>query len=596
MAITNRIVLLAIAVCLSLSASSHLVAAVTVTNLYSFVYLSGDGYSPAGGLVEGSDGNFYGATLHGGAFSDGVVFRISPTGSYTNLHSFNGSDGAIPSAGLIQGNDGNFYGTTSGGETVFQITPSGSLTTLHVFCSGSDGCIPEAGLLQGGDGNFYGTTEEGGPVELGTVFRISPTGTYTNLYSFTVNDGRFPIAALVEGNDGDYYGTTQQGGLFGYGTTFRISPGGSLTTLHSFSGGPSEGAYPEAELVQATNGAFYGTTYAGGVYGNGTVFQFSPSGVLTTLYSFTALSDGGNPEGGLVQGSDGNFYGTTPGGGIGAGTVFRISPSGSFTNLWSFNGIDGNNSYAALVQGSDGNFYGATRAGGTNGNGNVFKLSVGLCTFSIGQTNAAFDASGGISNVIVTANGTGCVWIAASHANFIAITSGSSGTSNGVVSYTVAVNSNTTARSGTIFIAGRTFTVTQQSGDSVGDGIPDWWRHTYFLGSGMTTGGQSCATCDPDGDGQNNLREFLSGTNPTNSASCLRITNVLRTNNNLLISWMTGIGRTNALQVGAGGGYNTNNFADIFTVTNTVGTSTNYLDIGGATNKPARYYRVRLVP
>ena len=137
----------------------------------------------------------------------------------------------------------------------------------------------------------------------------------------------------------------------------------------------------------------------------------------------------------------------------------------------------------------------------------------------------------------------------------------------------------------------------------MGDGIPDWWRAQYFPNqptnnvNGTMTNNQSCATCDPDGDGQNNMAEFLAGTDPTNSASYFHITSVVQTNNNFLVSWMTGIGRTNALQVGTGtGGSYYTNFTDIFIVTNTVGTTTNYLDIGGATNKPARYYRVRLVP
>jgi YD repeat-containing protein len=135
------------------------------------------------------------------------------------------------------------------------------------------------------------------------------------------------------------------------------------------------------------------------------------------------------------------------------------------------------------------------------------------------------------------------------------------------------------------------------SADTVVDGIPNWWRAQYFGGSGTNTNSVSCASCDPDGDGMNNLQEYLTGTVPTNGASSFHVTSVLRTNNDLFISWMTGIGRTNALQVGTGtGGSYATNFADIFTVTNTVSTTTNYLDLGAATNTPARYYRVRLVP
>ena len=134
--------------------------------------------------------------------------------------------------------------------------------------------------------------------------------------------------------------------------------------------------------------------------------------------------------------------------------------------------------------------------------------------------------------------------------------------------------------------------------DSVGDGISDWWRRQYFGGTGATTNRQSCAACDPDGDGFSNLQEFLAGTDPTSGASSLRITSLVETGLDVFVTWTMGSGRTNALQATAGdaSGNYSNNFTDIFTVTNTVGTVTNYLDAGGATNSPSRFYRVRLVP
>jgi uncharacterized repeat protein (TIGR03803 family) len=245
--------------------------------------------------------------------------------------------------------------------------------------------------------------------------------------------------------------------------------------------------------------------------------------------------------------------------------------------------------------------YGTTLQDGANELGTVFALtppgSGGTnCTFSINSTNAVVAAGGGSNSVSVTAS-IGCAWNATTSSGFITITSANGGSGDGTVGYTVAINSNTMARMGTLIIAGQTFTVTQASGDSVGDGIPNWWRAQYFGGSGTTTNNRSCATCDPVGDGMDNLEEYLAGTVPINNASYFHITSIVRTNNNLLVSWMTGIGRTNALQAtGSNGGYLTNNFADIFTVTNTVGTTTNYLDVGGATNVPSRYYRVRLVP
>ena len=200
-----------------------------------------------------------------------------------------------------------------------------SLTTLYSF-AGSDGALPEAGLVRGSDGNFYGTTYFGGTNGDGTVFKITPSGTLTTLYSFAGSDGVDPVAGLVQGIDGNFYGTTYQGGANGEGAVFKITPSGTLTTLYGFAG--SDGEFPYAGLVQGSDGNFYGTTVFGGAdcldLGCGTVFQITPSGTLTTLYNF-AGSDGVAPYAGLVQGSDGNFYGTTQQGGANnVGTVFRL--------------------------------------------------------------------------------------------------------------------------------------------------------------------------------------------------------------------------------------------------------------------------------
>jgi uncharacterized repeat protein (TIGR03803 family) len=254
-------------------------------------------------------------------------------------------------------------------------------TNLHSFGSSpNDGLEVDAGLAKGSDGNFYGTTFAGG-IGVGTVFRISPSGTYTTLYSFlsVPNDGKYPEAGLVQGSDGDLYGTTLRGGTNEHGTVFRISSSGSYTSLYSFLSVPGDGYYPFDALVQGSDGSLYGTTEFGGSGGKGTVFRIGPSGTYTQLYSFAGPPrDGADPEVGLVQGSDGSFYGTTYGGGTyNTGTVFRISPSGSYTSLYSFgsSSIDGENPFAMLVQGSDGNFYGTTYYGGTYNTGTVFRIS-----------------------------------------------------------------------------------------------------------------------------------------------------------------------------------------------------------------------------
>jgi uncharacterized repeat protein (TIGR03803 family) len=207
-----------------------------------------------------------------------------PAQTFTTLHSFNGTDGLSPYGGLVLATNGNFYGTTvrggTAGEcmhdlgcgTVFKITPSGVLTTLHSF-DNTDGAFPDAGPVQATNGNFYGTTNEGGTNGYGTVFKITPSGVLTALHSFDNTDGAFPYGGLVQGTDRNFYGTTYGGGPTNSGTAFKITPRGVLTTLHSFD--YTHGANPYAGLIQATNGRFYGETGVGGANGGGTVFSLS---------------------------------------------------------------------------------------------------------------------------------------------------------------------------------------------------------------------------------------------------------------------------------------------------------------------------------
>ena len=362
------------------------VSAQTVTTLHSFN--GGDGRSPEATLVQGSDGNFYGTTALGGAHFKGTVFKIDSAGSLTTLHSFSGfpGDGAAPVAGLVQGTDGNFYGTTASGGaffqgTVFRMTSSGAITVLHSFNSFlGEGAVPIAGLVQGSDGNFYGTTALGGAHFKGTVFKIDATGTFTTLHSFSgsPSEGANPVAGLLQGSDSNFYGTTASGGAHFQGTVFRITPSGALTVLHSFSGHPGEGAVPFAALVQGSDGNFYGTTALGGAHSKGTVFKIDSAGSLTMLHSFSGSpGEGANPVGGLVQGSDGNFYSATALGGTHSrGTVFNIDATGSLTTLHSFSGSpdEGALPFAGLAQGTDGNLYGTTALGGAHGAGTVFKF------------------------------------------------------------------------------------------------------------------------------------------------------------------------------------------------------------------------------
>ncbi|HTS19973.1 MAG TPA: choice-of-anchor tandem repeat GloVer-containing protein [Verrucomicrobiae bacterium] len=375
----------------------------TLTPLWSLTGSSptnggSDGSFPDGGLIQGSDGNFYGTASHGGTYGYGSVFRISPDGELTTLHAFGAgtNDGASPQAGLVEGPDSNFYGTTSSGGTgsagvVFRVTPTGAITNLYGF-HGSDGNFPACTLALGSDGYFYGTTPEGGtnytcPGGCGTVFRISSSGVLTTLYEFAgwpPPQTYTPGGGLVQGNDGDFYGTTQSGGANGDGAVFRISPSGSLTVLHSFS--VNDGLNANRPLARGSDGNLYGSTSNGGTNHVGAIFQISTNGVFTYLHTFGG-NDGKTPQGGLMQGSDGNLYGTTYTGGTSNwGTIFRIDSTGNFTNLFSFtNSIDAAFPYGPLVQGADGNLYGTTFGGGTStfcsvngvgGCGTVFMFSV----------------------------------------------------------------------------------------------------------------------------------------------------------------------------------------------------------------------------
>jgi uncharacterized repeat protein (TIGR03803 family) len=379
----------------------------TFTTIHNFD--NEDGANP-GSLIQATDGKLYGSAYFGGNTSDcntfcGTVFKITPAGTLTLLYTFctlsGCADGDVPGP-LMQAADGKFYGTTQSGGTnlydgtVFKITPSGTLTTLHNF-SGADGSGPEGVMVQAGDGNIYGTTTGGGSSNncnsgCGTVFRITPGGALTTLHSFDLVDGAYPgFAGLVQGVDGNLYGTTSAGGTGsactgGCGTVFKITTNGTLTTLYDFNS--ANGANPEAPMVQAANGNFYGTTLFGGANNGGTIFKLTPSGTLTMVHSFSG-ADGSGPDA-LVRATDGNFYGTAESGGAnGDGTIFKITATGTLTTLYDFCGQSGCTDGigpSALLQDTNGKFYGSTDMGGTNmcfgGNcGTLFSLSVGLRPF-----------------------------------------------------------------------------------------------------------------------------------------------------------------------------------------------------------------------
>jgi len=375
-----------------------------LTTLYSFTD-NADGASPYAGLVQDSAGNFYGTTFAGGVGNQGSVFQFTNTGSLNPLYNFQSYQ--YPNS-LIKGKDGNYYGTTlseaNGKGSIFQIQVDSQgnlaqLNTIHVFAAdGSEGTFPE-GLIQDkySDNYLYGTTYQGGLYNGGTIFQLSPNGSFQTLYSFNSSiEGANPAASLALGNDGSFYGTTTLGGTYNEGTVFNFTPGGTPTTLAPFNPNNPDGSMPLAALVQGTDGAFYGTTYQGGKYGSGTIYKLSYDTInkiwnLTTLYSFPAVlanfsnSFGAYPTGSLVQGlpgSDGHFYGTTRyGGTYGNGVVFELNPP-NYHTLYIFSAMhngentDGAQPWTALTPIDDASFYGTTSMGGLYHYGTIFKLTL----------------------------------------------------------------------------------------------------------------------------------------------------------------------------------------------------------------------------
>lgn len=399
----------------------------TFTTLVTFDDTNGG--NPVGALIQAVDGNLYGTTNEGGAYGNGTIFKITPSGTLTTLYAFcpdyNCAGGGSGAYGLGYNTNGDLYGTTYGAGayndgTIYRATLQGAVTTLDSFSYGSGS---EAALVQATNGNLYGATAGGGydncsPYSgCGTLFEVTAGGTLTTLYSFCAQngcaDGEIPVfGALVQATNGNLYGTTFFGGAQGDGTIFEITPAGKLTTLHSFS--YTDGGSPWAGLIQASDGNLYGSTYFGGANGEGTVFKITTGGTLTTLYSFCSESgcaDGQNPIAGLVQATDGNFYGTTSAGGANGnyGTIYKITAGGTLTTLHSFDGADGQSPMAALSQDTDGNFYGTTSVDGGNypcnfnglaGCGTVFSLSVGLGPFV--ETLPAFGKLGAAVKILGT--------------------------------------------------------------------------------------------------------------------------------------------------------------------------------------------------
>lgn len=321
--------------------------------------------------------------------------RLVSAQAYTDLYEFPGNSGpccpSYPSV-MAQGRDGNLYGITSvGGDdnvgTIFKITPAGRYTQLYSF-DRVHGSTPVGGLLLGPDGNLYGTTEGAGLYGFGNVFRITPAGVLTVIHDFTgdsTKDGGLPVSALIIGTDGGMYGTSHPG------IVYRITPAGVLTRIATT---PAESYGP---LALSRSGSYYGTTEFAGATQNGSIYRVTGS-TSTILYSFDG-PHGQFPVGGLVEGNDGNLYGTTTAGGTeDAGVIYKITPTGTFSVLYNFSSkltASGYQAFAGLIAASDGNLYGATIWGGTYGYGVIFEITTSgayspLTSFDAAQGDGAY--------------------------------------------------------------------------------------------------------------------------------------------------------------------------------------------------------------
>ncbi|HEX4157699.1 MAG TPA: choice-of-anchor tandem repeat GloVer-containing protein [Rhizomicrobium sp.] len=302
----------------------------TLTSLYTFETYNPDVCRPQAGLVMDKKGNLYGTTSETGG-----VFQLDPNGNEIVLHYFSGPEGGNSYAGLLRIGS-NLYGTTatqSGtGGAVFKLSEKdGFETILHSFTDGADGGGPEDNLIADKGGNLYGTASSGGTSGTGVIFKIAPNGMETVLYSFTGGaDGAYPYSGLVFDEAGNLYGTTCCGGANAEGNVYKLTPKGVETTLYSFTG-DADGSYPlgSSPLLIDNKGNLYGTTWCDNGNCNGAIFEVSQNGTETTLHTFTGGSDGSEPYGNLVK-TGGYLYGTTTlgggtgCGGTGCGTIFRV--------------------------------------------------------------------------------------------------------------------------------------------------------------------------------------------------------------------------------------------------------------------------------
>ena len=353
----------------------------------------------------------YSAVVTGGTVSGAVPGTGSPisqtltnTGTtpavvtYTIIATSSSCGSTINASVIVEPANGQIselWGMTSGGGTsnagvIFETDLSGNNKSVQYNFNYVDGFEPVfTDLTQAPDGKLYGMTSGGGINQDGNIFQYDPsTSTYTEKFSFDdENSGLFPTGSLTLASDGMLYGMTQNGGDYEYGVLFRFDPATStFTTMHKFQFLPDDGANPDGSLIQASDGKLYGMTYGGGSNNSGILFQFDPvSLIYTNLLNFGDVSDGTGPEGSLLQATDGKLYGMTFQGGINnLGILFQFDPATStYAKMLDFDGAsNGANPYGSLMQASDAKLYGMTFAGGANNIGVLFQFDPAASTYT----------------------------------------------------------------------------------------------------------------------------------------------------------------------------------------------------------------------
>jgi uncharacterized repeat protein (TIGR03803 family) len=358
------------------------------STLVSFPSLPNGPVFPTGGLIISSAlnsaGNLYGVA-EGGANGLGVIFQVTPEGAVSLLHSFSGSDGAYPEVDPVRDLAGNLYGVTSQGGgysscscgTIYKLSPAGDFTVLHSF-TGSYAYAST--LVLDSAGNLYGF--EYSANANGSIFKVSPEGVFSLVYTFCAlencADGSLPAGRLILNRAGEFYGVTNRGGAFNQGAVFQLTAAYKESVVYSFTGS-GDGGNPVGKLTQDAEGNMYGVTYAGGAAANpaGALFKISAKGTESVLYSFcrqSDCSDGSRPSGPLVRDVAGNLYGTTMlGGAYNAGVVFKVTPKGTESVLENLTvQADGGNGAVVDVAG---NVYVEIYSGGVNGEGSILKLA-----------------------------------------------------------------------------------------------------------------------------------------------------------------------------------------------------------------------------